>query len=204
MRKFSKITALCGLFAAVLTDGSALAADFSTNKTAVLYYSLLHNRQGGDDFAAEHKVGITEHIADLIVQQTGADKFSLEQVDLYPNSYDETTDIALEEQKRNARPALKSVPDLSSYDVIFLGYPCWWSSYPMAFATYFDSVDLSGKTIVPFTTHGGSRFGRSIQDLKAALPGSTITEGFAVRDRDAMDEDTAEDVAEFLNELELN
>ncbi|MBO8416123.1 MAG: NAD(P)H-dependent oxidoreductase [Proteobacteria bacterium] len=204
MRKFTKITAICGVFAAVMAAGSALAADFSTHKTAVLYYTLLHNRVGGDDFAAEHSVGNTENIANIIAEQTGADKFELQQTELYPNSYDETVDIAKEEQERNARPALKSVPDLSAYDVVFMGFPCWWGSYPMAFATYFDSVDLSGKTIVPFTTHGGSRFGHSIQDLKAALPQSTIVEGLAVRDRDAQDADISEDVTEFLNDLELN
>lgn len=179
------------------------AADFSGHRTAVVFYSLLHNRIGGDDFAAEHPVGHTEHIADLIAAATGGTKISLVQAQPYANDYDEVVDQARSEQDANARPELKAVPDLSGYDIVFVGYPCWWGSYPMAFATLFDTGALNGKVVIPFTTHEGSRFGHSLTDLRSALPQSTILEGYACRGGDALDEDTAAEVQEFLQGLDL-
>ena len=122
---------------------------------------------------------------------------------LYSNDYDEVTDLARTEQEEQVRPALKEVPDLSAYDVVFVGFPCWWGSYPMAFATYFETGALKGKTVVPFTTHMGSRFGHALTDLENALPDSRITEGLAIRGSDVSDSDTAEQVTEFLQELQL-
>ena len=190
---------------AVLSLGGAAAgaADFSTHKSAVIFYSLLHNREGGDAWEQSHPVGNTEIIADLIVKQTGADKFSLVQAQPYSNDYDEVTDLARTEQEEQVRPALKKVPDLSAYDVVFVGFPCWWGSYPMAFATYFETGALKGKTVVPFTTHMGSRFGHALTDLEKALPDSRITEGLAIRGSDVSDSDTAEQVTEFLQDLQL-
>lgn len=182
----------------------AQAADFSSHKVAVVYFSLLHNRVHGNPDAQEGKtVGNTETIARLIAGNTGAELFSLEVVNPYPEDYDDTVDMAKAEQNDNARPALKSFPDVSGYDVVFLGYPNWWGTYPMAVATYLESGALKRKTVIPFCTHEGSRLGRSQGDLEAALPDSTVLEGYECRGSDVTDEDTPAEVKEFLNGLSL-
>ncbi|MBU3826624.1 MAG: NAD(P)H-dependent oxidoreductase [Candidatus Anaerobiospirillum merdipullorum] len=200
---FKKLLMAAGLVAATVTAVGAQAADFSQHKTAVVFYSLIHNREGGDDYYGDRTVGNTEHLADLVVTMTGADKFSLEQVEPYGNDYDAVVDKARSEQEQNVRPKLKSIPDLSSYDVVFVAYPCWWGSYPMAFATLFDTGALNGKVVIPLTTHEGSRWGHSIQDLQAALPQSTILEGYQHRGRSVFDEDVKTEMQEFLQDLEL-
>lgn len=205
MKNILRSTAALALAAAAaFTSLPAAAADFTKEKSAVVYFTLLHNRIGGDRFeASRHGTGISEHVADIVAAQTNSPKLQLQQVSLYPNSYDETTDVALAEQKAGTRPELRSVPDVSDYDVVFLAFPCWWGSYPMAFATFFDTGALDGKTVIPLVTHGGSRLGRSMQDLRAALPHSRIIDGLAIRDRDAFDDDIPEDIAEFLEDIKL-
>lgn len=203
---FRRMLAAVLCAATMLCGSTSFAADFSSHKVAVVYYSLLHNRVGGDDFAAEHTQGNTEKLAAEIAQQTGGKLISLTQVKKYPNDYDEAVDIAREEQSDNARPELTSVPDVSDCDVVFVCYPCWWGSYPMAYATWFDTGALAGKTVVAVTTHEGSRFGRSLRDLRAALPDSTVIEGLQMRGGTAEDisaEDLTSEVRDFLSDLEL-
>lgn len=182
----------------------ANAADFSNHKVAVVTFSLLHNRVHGNPDPQEGKtVSNTEVIGNLIAEGTNADVFALHTQELYPLSYDETVDKAREEQRANARPALKEIPDVSAYDVVFIGYPNWWGTYPMAIATYLESVDLSGKTVIPFCTHEGSRLGRSQSDLENALPNSNVLEGYECRGGDTLDSDTKDEVKAFLNDLTL-
>ena len=64
--------------------------------------------------------------------------------------------------------------NLDSYDIIFLGYPNWNADLPMPLYTLLEQTDLSGKTIVPFTTHGGSGFSRTIQTIQELQPNSTV------------------------------
>ena len=87
--------------------------------------------------------------------------------DPYPDSYQETVDRAREELDQNARPDLSStVPNMADYDVIILGYPIWWHTEPMAINTFLESYDLTGKTILPFCTSGGSSIEESMPDLR--------------------------------------
>lgn len=200
--RFGAALALCA--AAALSSVSALAADFSQHKSAAVVFSLLHNRIGGDSFEASRGgTGLSEHIADIVVSATNAEKILLQQVSLYPNSYGEILDVAQREQRENARPELKSMPDVSDCDVVFLVFPCWWGSYPMAYATFFDTGALAGKTVIPLVTNAGSRFGRSMQDLRAALPQSRVLDGLAIRDRDVYEASTEAEVRKFLADLSL-
>ena len=73
-----------------------------------------------------------------------------------------------------------SPEDMEKYDVIFLGYPNWWGTIPMAMFTFLEQYDLSGKTIVPFCTHGGGGLGRGVDDITRISPNATILQGFAV------------------------
>lgn len=113
------------------------------------------------------KTGNTREAAVQIQAAAGGDLFEITVADPYPDSYQETVDRAREELDQNARPALSStVPNMADYDVIILGYPIWWHTEPMAINTFLESYDLTGKTILPFCTSGGSSIEESMPDLR--------------------------------------
>lgn len=128
--------------------------------------------------------GNTEKIANLIAQKTDADTFEIVPVNAYPSDYDECVDLASEEKSQNARPEIKdTISNIDQYDTIYLGYPCWWGTAPMITFTFLESYDMSGKTIIPFTTHGGSGFGSSVNDVRASASGAAVSEnGLTIRD----------------------
>lgn len=95
----------------------------------------------------------------------------------YPLEHEPLVDLAAEEQDAGARPELSShMEDPSQYDVIFLGYPNWWGDMPQALYTFLEEYDFSGKTIIPFTTHGGSGFSRTISTIAELQPGANMVE----------------------------
>ncbi|MBQ8698838.1 MAG: flavodoxin [Schwartzia sp.] len=101
--------------------------------------------------------GNTHILAEMIAEATGADTFEIKPAKPYPKEYTPTTERAKKEKNENARPEIVgTMPDVSGYDTIFLGYPIWWGDLPMACYTFFDKVKLEGKTIAPFCTHEGS------------------------------------------------
>ena len=100
----------------------------------------------------------------------------------YARDYNECIAQAQEDQKRNARPELKSYPEsIDGYDTIYLGYPNYWGTMPMAVFTFLEHFDFSGKTIKPFCTHEGSGLGSSVEDIRRTCPGAEVKEGLAVR-----------------------
>lgn len=126
------------------------------------------------------KTGTTERIANEIKDITGSDIVKIETVTPYPEDYNETVDIAQKEKAEKARPEIKTTVDnLDEYDTIYIGYPIWWGTMPMAMFTFIENNNLDGKTIIPFSTHKGSGLGSSVSDLKTALPNSTIKDGLA-------------------------
>ncbi|MDO9324143.1 MAG: flavodoxin [Methanoregula sp.] len=145
-------------------------------------------------------VGNTEVVAKMIQELTRGDLFHIESVNAYPVDYKETTEVAQQELRTNARPKLASHPEsLASYDVIFLGYPNWWGTMPMPVFSFLEEYDLSGKTIVPFCTHEGSGLGRSVSDIRKICPRSTVTEGLAIKGGEV--KDAQDDVSGWLHEL---
>ena len=137
----------------------------SNGKVLVLYFS---------------QSGNTETVANFIHDAVGGDIVKLETEQTYPSDYNELVDYAQEEQNNNARPALKTIIDIDQYDVIFLGYPNWWGDMPMPLYTFLDEYDLSGKTIAPFITHGGSGLSGTPNKIKQEEPNATVTEGLAI------------------------
>ncbi|MFR5787297.1 MAG: flavodoxin [Christensenellales bacterium] len=76
--------------------------------------------------------------------------------------------------------------NFDQYDTIFIGYPTWWYDLPMVMYSFFDEYDFSGKTIIPFNTHNGSRFSGTIQTIEQLEPNATVIEnGFTVNERNA-------------------
>lgn len=128
------------------------------------------------------EIGNTEAAAGIIRELTGAELFRIEPMQPYSNNYEECIAQAMTDQKMGARPELKSYPkDVGAYDVIYLGFPNYWGTMPMAVFTFLESFDFTGKTIRPFCTHEGSGMGNSITDLKQLCPGTTVETGLAIR-----------------------
>lgn len=154
-------------------------------KKLVIYFS----RTGENYMSAgirEIPKGNTEIVAEKIAEITGADLFKVETIKEYPNDYYECCDVAKEEKNTNARPKLKRyLDDISLYDTIYIGYPIWWGTYPMAIASLIERLDLSGKTIKPFATHEGSGLANSVNDLIKACPNANVENGIAIRGSDA-------------------
>ena len=140
--------------------------------------------------------GNTEAVAREIQAQTGADLFEIVPAEPYTDDYDELLDIAQEEQSSDARPAIAETVDLSSYDTVYLGFPNWWGDMPMILYTFLDEYDLSGKTIAPFNTSGGSGFSGSLDTIAQMEPEAEITEGIFLGSEEA--EDCVDEVAEWL------
>jgi len=127
-------------------------------------------------------VGNTDVVATMIREMTGGTLFHIESVTAYPEGYTETTEVAQQELRANARPKLtRHLEDPDSYDLIFLGYPNWWGTMPMPVFTFLEDYDLAGKTMAPFCTHEGSGMGRSVEDIRKTCPQSTVLNGLAIR-----------------------
>lgn len=131
----------------------------------------------------------------------GGGLFSIRTSVVYPADGGELIDYAAQEQEENARPELTThIENLDGYDTIFIGYPNWWADLPMAVYSFFDEYDFSGKTIIPFNVHNGSRFSRTIQTIQELEPDATVVEdGFTVSEQTVAE--AAEDVAAWLEGL---
>lgn len=126
--------------------------------------------------------GLLRILADDIQKETGGDLFSIKTSVKYPGGINELIEYADQEQADNVRPELTAhIDNLNDYDVIFVGYPNWWADLPMVMYSFFEENDFSGKTIIPFNVHNGSRFSNTINTIKNLEPGATVvTDGFTV------------------------
>lgn len=125
--------------------------------------------------------GNTEAVAGMIQEEVGGDLFEIVPAEPYTEDYDALLEIAQAEQQEEARPELAGqVENWDSYDVIFVGYPNWWSDAPMAVYTFLESYDFAGKTLIPFNTSASGGFGRSLSGIEESAAGAEILEGFTV------------------------
>lgn len=127
-------------------------------------------------------LGNTQYVAQVIAENTGADLFRIEAETPYPLDHDTLVDQAKEEQNDAARPAIREhVENIDQYDTVFLGYPNWWGDLPMILYTFLEEYDLSGKTVIPFNTHGGSGFSDTINTIAELQPNALVNgDGFTV------------------------
>lgn len=132
------------------------------------------------------KKGNTEIVAEFIQRAVGGDLFGVETVKPYAEDYYDCIDEAQKELRENARPEIKAYPEnLESYDVIFVGFPNWWGTMPMAMFTLLEKYELGGKKIVPFCTNEGSGMGSSERDLKKICVGAEICKGLPIHGAEA-------------------
>ena len=138
----------------------------------------------------------------MIQKAMGGELFLIQTEETYPISYDETIDAGQQEQSADARPALAAqVENLDDYDTVFLGFPNWWGDMPMAVYSFLDEYDLSGKTIVPFVTSGGSGFSSTERTIAELEPDATVLDGLSVGDGNISG--AQEDVTSWLTDLGL-
>lgn len=146
--------------------------------------------------------GNTEQMAQMIQAETGGDLFEIEPATPYTDDYNTLLDVAQQEQVDNARPELASrVENWDSYDVVFVGYPDWWSDAPMLIYSFLEAYDWEGKTLIPFCTSGGSGFGRSLDKLPDSAPGASILEGLHVSGSRVSG--ASEEIASWIDGLNL-
>ena len=161
-------------------NATASATKGDKGKALVVFFS-----HAGENYSVGNiEVGNTKIVADYISEFTGADQFELVIHKYDGMAYKPLCDLAKEEQQRGELPEYEGSVDVSQYQTIFIGGPVWWGTYPQVMFTFFKNNDLSGKTIIPFTTHEGSGLGRCVDDVKAAYPRATVTEGFEMYGHD--------------------
>lgn len=166
----------------VLTAG--MACGQNTNKmnqnALIVYFS-----HAGENYSVGNiEVGNTKIVADYISEITGASQFEIVAEKDYDMPYMELIKVAQDEAKAGELPAYKGDVDVAPYDLIFIGGPIWWGTYPQVMFTFFKDHDLSGKTVIPFTTHEGSGLASTVQDVKKARPRVTVEDGFAIYGHD--------------------
>lgn len=175
----------------------------------IAYFSIMET-DGVDTVASASRVvvngevlGNNQYIAQIIQREVGGDLFSIETVQEYPIIHDPLLEFAYEEKADNARPKLAThIEDLDSYEVIFLGFPNWNADLPMPLYTFLEEYDFGGKTIIPFTTHGGSGFSRTIQTISELQPNATvITDGLSISRNNVSGAES--DVINWVNRLGL-
>ena len=155
------------------------------SKTLIVYYSRKGENYVNGSIRNLSK-GNTEVIAEMIADLTGGDLFEVETVKTYPADYYACIDEAKAELRQGARPELKAYPDsLDGYDTIFVGYPNWWGTMPMAMFTFLEHYDWSGKKICPFCTNEGSGMGSSERDLKKVCAGAAVEKGLSIHGAEA-------------------
>ena len=186
-------------------------AGASGRNTLVVYFSMPETTYPDESSMTEEErnstviidgeaLGNTQYVAYVIQENTGADLFRIEPEIPYPTDHDTLVDQAAEEQDNGARPAIKDkIENFDQYDTVFVGYPNWWGDMPMILYTFFDTYDFSGKTIIPFNTHGGSGFSNTIDTIAELEPDATIYEdGFTVSRNNVQEAEP--DIVDWLND----
>lgn len=192
------------------TEDQETADTTESGKSLVVYFSMPETTDPDNMTQEEDNsvvvidgevLGNTQYVAYVIQENIGADIFRIEPETPYPTDHDTLVDLAAEEQDNNARPAIKdSIEDLEQYDTIFIGYPNWWGDMPMILYSFFDQYDFSGKTIVPFNTHGGSGFSNTISTIAELEPSAEVNEdGFTVSRNNV--QEAEQDIISWLNDL---
>lgn len=150
--------------------------------------------------------GSTEKFAQEIAEVTNGDLLRLDPKVAYDNNinhYEEFANKAKKEKDTGFLPDIKKIPDVSSYDYIFIGYPMWWYTYPQIIRTFINNTNLKGKIIIPFNTHEGSGDGGTYKELQDELKDSKVLMGLPIRGEN-MKYDQKGNIKEWLDSLPIN
>ena len=178
----------------------------------VLYFTRAENIELTEDIDAVSSaslnkidgeiVGNTKIAADIVHEKVGGDMVGIEVTDLYPSDYNVNVDQADSEIDKNSRPEIKThIDDFDKYDVVYLGTSLWWGKMPMPVYSFIEAHNFDGKTVIPFTTHGGSGMGSVQSDLEKLLPNANVVKGFSIKGESAAD--SKEEVLKKLDDLKF-
>ena len=170
------------------TDKNTSTPENKNGKNLVVYFSMPDNVDDSTVVIDGKTLGNTQYMAYVIEETIGADIFRIEPETPYPTDHGTLVDFAKEEQNDNARPKMKAkIENFDTYENIFVGYPNWWGDMPMILYSFFDEYDFSGKTIIPFNTHGGSGFSGTISTIKKLEPNAKVLDGKSISRNDIQD-----------------
>lgn len=159
-------------------DNTVVEDEEAAVQSALSHYGSIGDSENYSDVDAVASASVvapgnTARLAEWIQEYVGGDLFPIVVTEPYPDDYDECLDRAADEKAENARPELADhLESIDDYDVIFLGFPNWWYTAPMAVFSFIEEYDLADKTIVPFCAHGTGGLASSIRDITTALPDS--------------------------------
>ena len=146
-------------------------------------------------------LGNNQFMAGIIARETGADTFRILTTRTYPADHAGLIAQAQEEINVGDRPDLaEPIPDLSSYDTVFIGYPIWWAELPPIMHSFLEQADLAGKQIYLFNSHGGSGNAGTLEEIKGILVDSTVSDDNFVVSRDAV-ADSEDDIIAWVRSL---
>lgn len=156
--------------AASSTDGvTGTTSATTSSKPLVVYFSYTGN---------------VDTMAHWIADEAGADLVRVTAKEAYPDDYNATVDRAKQEQDAGTRPAITvdlTAEQLTSYDTVYVGFPVWWYDIPMPMYTFLENYDFSGKTVIPFFSHGGSSSGaNSLPTLEKLAKGAKVRSSDAI------------------------
>lgn len=151
--------------------------DYKNKKSIIIYFS----RADENYSVGNIEKGNTEVVAEYIKEITGADIFKVKPAHPYSKDYETCTNEAKERQLNHNAPIIQSVPDLTSYEVIYIGSPVYWGDMPEELVTALKEKNYNGKTVRPFVTHEGSGLGNIPNQIKSVCIGANVTEGLAIR-----------------------
>ena len=125
--------------------------------------------------------GSVQYMATIIGEETGGDMVRIQTTTPYPQDYTTLANQANQERQNDVHPELAtSIENFDDYDVVFVGYPIWWYQMPMAMYSFFDEYDFAGKVIVPFSSHGGSGWSGTMDDIAGMEPQATMVNGYSI------------------------
>lgn len=169
------------LFMGVAVNGYSLSAEAATKKETK--QSAKQSKEKKVLVVYFSRTGTTKTVAKKIKKMTGGTMFQIQTKKKYPSNYDKMLDTAQKEQDEDVRPALKKkMKSIKKYDLILIGYPIWWGDAPMAVYSFLESHDLSGKTIIPFCTSGGTGIGSSVKNIKKVCKKAKVKAGLTAND----------------------
>lgn len=180
-------------------------------KSLVVYFSVPETDDPNKKMTTEEEnsaivvdgkvLGNTEYAAMLISENTKADLYRIEPKTPYTTNHADLVDQAKEEQNKDVRPEIKNkISNFDEYDIIYLGYPIWWSDMPQILYTFLEIYDFSGKTVIPFSTHGGSGLSGTVSTIKNKLSKAEVKSNAFTMSRDDM-EQAPEEIKSWLKEI---
>lgn len=181
-------------------DSSSMMEKIKDKRVLVLFFS-----RAGDNYKVGRvKKGNTAFLAEHISEMAGADIFEITSKKNYDIPYVEMLKVVRDEWENDEYPEFNEpLHNIAKYDIIFIGGPIWWGTYPRVMFSFLKEHDLNGKIIIPFTTNEGSGLGNTEADLHKLFPKATIINGFSMSGQEARKPEAHETVRQWLNSLDF-